>query len=130
MDAQNRLGTVANRSFDLVGVDIESGRLDIDERWNRFAIANAVRGRYEGETHRDDLITIAYSQREQGKVERGRAVSDCARVLRPHKRGELPFERSDLGTLRHPAGKNWTRCSFCLSAIKPRLGNGYEKIFS
>mgnify|MGYP001572360301 CR=1 FL=1 len=50
----------------------------------------------------DHFVAGAHAAGEQREVQRRRAARDRARVRRAHGRGEFPFERGDLRTLRDP----------------------------
>ena len=66
------------------------------------AVVDGIGGGDERVADRNHFVAGADADREQRQVERGRAVGDGARVRCAHLRGELPLERGDLRTLRHP----------------------------
>ena len=72
----------------------------------------------------DDFVAGADADRQQRKVQRGRAARDGAGVRRADGGGELTLEGGDLGALRDPAGQNRAAGGVGLALVEPGACDG------
>ena len=124
MDGEDRPGSRPDGFFDARSVDVEGAWLNVDEHGRRAAVPHGVRGRDERMTDRDDLVARLHPNRQQGQVQRGRAVRHGAGMLRAHSSAELPLERRHLGTLGQPARLNHSGDGVDFGLAEERLGDG------
>ena len=106
-------------------IDIVAVGLDIDEDWDRAAIADRVGRRNERVADGDHLITGADPDRPERQMKRRRAVRDSTRVRSSDQRGELAFECRDLRPLRDPAGQDYAPDGLNFTLVQDWLCDGY-----
>src|ERR1700729_2125952 len=106
MNTEYRTRALADSGFNLPRIDVERGKINVHEYGYSSAIANCIRGSDKRMTDGNHFIARLHSNREQRQMKRSGATGNGTSMRGADKVAELPFERRNLGTLRHPSGKN------------------------
>ena len=106
-----------------LGIDVECVPVDVHKDRRCPAVADAVGGCDVGVTDCDHFIPRTDAGGQQRQMQRRGAIGNGTGVRSADARGEFLLERSDLGSLGNPAGKNDApnRVSFPLA--ETRFGN-------
>src|SRR4029079_12135024 len=97
MDAHDGLGARRDRCLDLVRIQIERSRIDIDEDRDRSTLTDCVRRGDESMAGHDDLIAGFYTYREETEMKSNGAIGNGASVLRTNSSSKFLLEGSNLG---------------------------------
>ena len=121
-DMHGKDGSCARREFleDLVRINVQRRRIDVDEDRLRAGVTYSFRGRGEGVRGGDHFVAFANAGGNQREVQCGGAGTYgkgvfCADVL-----GESPLELRRFGSRANPLGRQYFANGFYLVVANPR----------
>src|SRR5262245_16156713 len=104
MDGQDRFGPRRDRAFDLLRVNVESARGDVNEDRLRAQMPDNLRRRGESVRSRDDFISGSNAQGFERQVQsRRRRINGQRPGAAAYKSGEVFFKLSGFGACCKPA---------------------------